>query len=1766
MDNSNFDFTDNTNGASGIAGTSGAAGNGRVSRGAAHPDTEASLTATSYSFYKDTDANASSGSVSGNGYGSFGNPDGYKMQQWYRDYVRQQETVRRSGKRTYLYLNCSRTKDAGSTSKLDYYTTPLQEQFEALNARLRMTFTTLQQFMLALFPFTMDRTYYISMPALDRAESAQAAQAGTSTRVRNVVIRIDSSAPGMSFIPSRYNIIVIGDVAFGATGIYSFEVKGFDVIDAGTVKTGEAEITCRAACAFQTKEIRNKNTGSVNTVPDYDSPYNPSGMRNSRVDIKSPALTPDFINGLSLHCFPVRDKDAALAELDEWSEYVNFRLAYLSKISDRKMAADRIELRNAYSISKEAFGASPDTYAGHLLDGQPWDSEGDQVVLDDSFGFAESLPLIRVDIERNRKEILSDAGKKGPRFESELASWSRQPLQLSNVEPKYNDKDGSIMNISVLRTYALGDCFRIIPQDIEPDLSELVSARDREVASGCLEVDEHYDSIISAQENAAVTAEESRRRSVNSAKTEAYRQGLENSLPEDVAENRDEKIKSAYKTAVDAAYAKLCAPLKRTLADVNSALKSAESKHAKAQESKHASHAADASHDAGAANAADTGNSIKDTASTDTSAADAAYDANAAIAAAENEKENRYAAYREALEARKASLEEQMEQARADAAASVDLTQMYRERNDRLVKDMADSLEVDLQTYMKGFRTEQTELLTGQYKDERAAEKEKKTKAEDDRLKAESDKKIEEETIRCYHIYFSLADPTDMSRPDAVKTISESHFLSYDNRAEKAKLDRQKNALDSLRKGYVKNPYLVSYLFEPQNLPAKTAAYGANAGTRGANTGSYGANTGSNTGAYSVYTGANTGSDTDIKWFNQRLNEKQQEAVRLALSSDSLFLLQGPPGTGKTEVIAELAAQFAKSGRKVLISSETHKAVDNVFDRLPRIPEIRPLRLIPSYSAKTTEYSPDRLVDNFYRNIRETLDGRIQKLDTYEEDRDSFRENMKKLRLQYDRFLKLKQQCADMEKDIRDKTHRQNELIQKKDVKRDIVSSLGRDAEDCTIAVRCIDNCMFGLADGEAEPDGRAGRAVREYRDRLTALVRQYDTLSSVGPDKFSKLIKTDIDAIREDADRILSADDAELEREKERLGKIIRQSFDVMTGMLSDEGKQAQKKLIEITNMQNSASGAGIGREYSVIRDIAPEIMGSSEQIRQFPEDVSLFRMKQQETAGEITDRLNVEKTRILSRKDDAEKEIAALDREYNELGIQLAEIKEDWTEQEYRKQDGLLKRRILEFFDRHKINKEYPAGDYGAAINIIEDEWNRIEREYNEGSAAHIKRKDTYRHISEYLGRPDILEADREEFTEKLFKCANVFGITSTSRDSFTPRSLESLGRYGIKNVDVRKEGIDVVIVDEVSKSAFVDLLIPILYGKTVILVGDHRQLPPMYDLRFLKEKDFENFDESVITPERNREYQRMYESSFFRALYERVPAGYRVMLTKQYRCHPDIMEVFNIFYKGHSKDTKFGLEAGKTNQADEKAHNITVTINGRPVIEPDYHVYFIDCKGEEKVRPGSTSFYNELEAKVACRLLDGINDTVLDMIKAGRIKRNDADPAKDERPSVGVICTYKGQSRNIGRKRSSYDGFSNKPDEKFLASTVDDFQGDERDIIILSLVRSSASKDPNLEFIKRFERINVALSRARKLLIVLGSRNFLTADNVTTILPDPEGGYADEHFHIFREVIDVIGKRGRLLSAGDVLDAADTGTNAGASGFGASGTGTSGRRQDR
>ena len=85
---------------------------------------------------------------------------------------------------------------------------------------------------------------------------------------------------------------------------------------------------------------------------------------------------------------------------------------------------------------------------------------------------------------------------------------------------------------------------------------------------------------------------------------------------------------------------------------------------------------------------------------------------------------------------------------------------------------------------------------------------------------------------------------------------------------------------------------------------------------------------------------------------------------------------------------------------------------------------------------------------------------------------------------------------------------------------------------------------------------------------------------------------------------------------------------------------------------------------------------------------------------------------------------------------------------------------------------------------------------------------------------------------------------------------------------------------------------------------------------------------------------------------------------------------------------------------------------------------------------------------------------------------------------------------------------------------------------------MVRNPRDHRFNAEFVKQFERINVAFSRARKLLIIVGAKKFLSEQNID--LPDLSGNpQLDQHnYPVYQKIIDTIGFRGRILRAEDIL----------------------------
>ena len=238
------------------------------------------------------------------------------------------------------------------------------------------------------------------------------------------------------------------------------------------------------------------------------------------------------------------------------------------------------------------------------------------------------------------------------------------------------------------------------------------------------------------------------------------------------------------------------------------------------------------------------------------------------------------------------------------------------------------------------------------------------------------------------------------------------------------------------------------------------------------------------------------------------------------------------------------------------------------------------------------------------------------------------------------------------------------------------------------------------------------------------------------------------------------------------------------------------------------------------------------------------------------------------------------------------------------------------------------------------------------------------------------------------------------------------------------------DVAIIDEASQATIPSILIPIAKAHRFILAGDHKQLPP------------------TIISERAHEL----EKTLFEELIRIYPFKSQ-LLNVQYRMNSLLMkfpnrEFYNNGLKSDSSVDDITINDILTSQHEEKA------------------LLFIDTSEVEDNREmhlkDSKSIINDLEADISVSIAQ-------DYLNAGA--------GEDD---IGIISPYADQVKLIQEKT---------PVE---VKTVDGFQGREKEIIIISTVRSNSHG--NIGFLKDLRRLNVAITRAKRKLIIIGNANTL------------------------------------------------------------------------
>ncbi|XP_055889622.1 uncharacterized protein LOC106078025 [Biomphalaria glabrata] len=342
-----------------------------------------------------------------------------------------------------------------------------------------------------------------------------------------------------------------------------------------------------------------------------------------------------------------------------------------------------------------------------------------------------------------------------------------------------------------------------------------------------------------------------------------------------------------------------------------------------------------------------------------------------------------------------------------------------------------------------------------------------------------------------------------------------------------------------------------------------------------------------------------------------------------------------------------------------------------------------------------------------------------------------------------------------------------------------------------------------------------------------------------------------------------------------------------------------------------------------------------------------------------------------------------------------------------------------------------------------MYKDKILKIEQELTNPSLTRVQKVKKQEELASLKKQIKTLEKEftsdkkpspRERYQAKCHVLDNAHVICGT---------LSSFGIESLKEILNRTEQhrhnsqtFSCLIIDEATQAIEVDTLIPLQYKVTkVVLVGDHKQLPATV------------------------RSQKANELELSRSLFERLNLCFEkfhenpsqsspiMMLTRQYRMHPEILSLpNNLFYDG-------------------KLETDEVVYKRNSLLAP-YLVFDIE-EGQES--NNSRSIYNVPEAVCIARLCSLIMKTL-------KLKRETLCRC------VGVICPYSEQKQAIVEqlRLSNLDGIE--------VNTVDGYQGQEKDVIIMSCVRAQSSPT-TIGFISDKRRMNVALTRAKDAMYVLG-----------------------------------------------------------------------------
>ncbi|KAL5077780.1 hypothetical protein RYX36_016764 [Vicia faba] len=261
------------------------------------------------------------------------------------------------------------------------------------------------------------------------------------------------------------------------------------------------------------------------------------------------------------------------------------------------------------------------------------------------------------------------------------------------------------------------------------------------------------------------------------------------------------------------------------------------------------------------------------------------------------------------------------------------------------------------------------------------------------------------------------------------------------------------------------------------------------------------------------------------------------------------------------------------------------------------------------------------------------------------------------------------------------------------------------------------------------------------------------------------------------------------------------------------------------------------------------------------------------------------------------------------------------------------------------------------------------------------------------------------------------------------------------------VSMKPINILVIDEAAQLKECESITPLqLPGiNHAILVGDECQLPAMVR-------------SNVCT-----------EAGFGRSLFERLSllGSPKNLLNMQHRMHPDISSFPNSYFY-----------SSKIQDAPNVKRNYTKQYLPGPMFGP--YSFINVAGGREEFDDNGRSYKNMAEVAVVMMILKNLHKAWI---------------PKKEKLSIGIVSPYAGQVLKIQEKLERFNDISHTDGFSVNVKSIDGFQGGEQDIIILSTVRTNHRS--SLQFVSSPHRTNVALTRARHCLWILGNERALVRD---------------------------------------------------------------------